>query len=101
MTKRLAAANPTLANSVATATQAGLEKGLFDQLAKGHRCAARALLTMDDQQHLTFLIEAEIAYQNALCLVTQAGTDQDTSHKASNNSEPSSKYKTHSNKETK
>jgi hypothetical protein len=72
MTKRPAIeANQELSNP---ATQAGIEKGLVDELAKGNRCAARALVALDGQQYLTLLIEAEIAYQNALCLVKQAGT---------------------------
>lgn len=57
----------------ATAIQAGLAKGLFDELAKGFNCAARSLTALDEQEHLTLLSEAEIAYQNALCLVQQAG----------------------------
>ena len=55
-------------------TQAGLEKRLFGELAKGHNCAARSLITLDEQEHFTLLNDAATTYQNALCLIKQAGT---------------------------
>jgi hypothetical protein len=67
MTKRAAAPKQ------APATQAEIQKALFDELTKGLSCAARSHTALDKQEHLTLLAEAEIAYQNALCLVMQAG----------------------------
>ena len=61
-------------DQVATATQAGLEKALFDELTKGLNCAARSLGALDDEEQLRLLAEAEIAYQNAVYLVEQSGT---------------------------
>ena len=64
----------TTPNQVATATQAGIEKGLFDELTKGLTCAARSLAALDEEERLRLLAEAEIAYQNAVYLVEQSGT---------------------------
>jgi len=74
MTKRAAHQTPRKPpDHVATARQAGLEKGLFDELAKGLSYAVKSLRARKEQEHLTLLCEAEIAYQNALCLVREAG----------------------------
>jgi len=61
-------------DQVATATQAGIQKALFDELTKGLNCAARSLGALDDEEQLRLLAEAEIAYQNAVYLVEQSGT---------------------------
>jgi hypothetical protein len=58
----------------ATATQAGFEKGLFDQLGQGLSCAVRSLGALDENEQLTLLNEAEIAYQHAIYLAEQTGT---------------------------
>lgn len=57
-----------------TATQAGIEKTLFDEIAKGLKYAAKSLGSIDEQEQLTLLSEAENAYQNAVYLVEQTGT---------------------------
>ena len=62
------------ADQQATATQAGIEKALFDELTEGLNCAGRSLAALDEQERLTLLSEAEIAYQNAVYLVEQSGT---------------------------
>ena len=66
---------PTQDNSANdTASQAGIEKTLSDELNKGLNFAARSLGALDEQERLTLLAEAEIAYQNAVYLVEQSGT---------------------------
>ena len=62
------------ADQHATATQAGLQKALYDEVIKGLKCAARSLGALDEQERLTLLAEAEIAYQNAAYLVERTGT---------------------------
>ena len=57
-----------------TATQAGIEKTLFDEIAKGLKYAAKSLGAIDEQEQLTLLSEAENAYQNAVYLVEQTAT---------------------------
>lgn len=76
MTKRPTsqAALPTTTDQQATATQAGIEKTLYDELGKGLTYAAKSLGVLDEQEQLTLLAEAEIAYQNAIYLVEQSGT---------------------------
>jgi hypothetical protein len=73
MTRRAAHQTPQARDHIATARQAGLEKGLFDELGKGLSYAVKSLRARKEQEHLTLLCEAEIAYQNALCLVREAG----------------------------
>ena len=58
----------------ATATQAGFEQGLFNQLDQGLSCAVRSLRALDEKEQLTLLSEAEIAYQHAIYLAEQTGT---------------------------
>ena len=58
----------------ATATQAGFEKALFDELDKALSCASQSLAALDEQEQLTLLSETENAYQNALYLAEQTGT---------------------------
>jgi hypothetical protein len=58
----------------ATATQAGFEQGLFDQLDQGLSCAVRSIGALDENEQLTLLSEAEIAYQHAIYLAEQTGT---------------------------
>ena len=65
---------PTTTDQEATAAQAGLEKGLFDELTKGLQYAAKSLGALDEQEQLTLLAEAEIAYQNAIYLAEQSTT---------------------------
>jgi hypothetical protein len=78
MTKRSTPEAPqALAKSAdqeATAAQAGIEKTLFDELTKGLTYAARSLGALDEQERLTLLAEAEIAYQNAIYLAEQSST---------------------------
>ena len=57
-----------------TATQAGIEKTLFDEISKGLKYAAKSLGAIDEQEQLTLIAEAENAYQNAVYLVEQTGT---------------------------
>jgi hypothetical protein len=57
-----------------TATQAGIEKTLFDEIAKGLKYAAKSVGAIDEQEQLTLLSEAENAYQNAVYLIEQTGT---------------------------
>ena len=57
-----------------TATQAGIEKTLFDEITKGLKYAAKSIGTLDEQEQLTLLSEAENAYRNAVYLVEQTGT---------------------------
>ena len=49
-------------------------KKLYDERAKGLHYAAKSLGALDEQEQLTLLGEAEIAYQNAVYLVEQSGT---------------------------
>jgi hypothetical protein len=65
---------PTPQAAEATAAQAGLEKTLYDELAKGLHYAAKSLGALDEQEQLTLLAEAEIAYQNATYLAEQSIT---------------------------
>ena len=62
------------ADQEGTATQAGIEKALFDELTKGLAYAAKSLGALDEQEQLTLLAEAGTAYQNAVYLVDQSGT---------------------------
>ena len=64
----------TTADQVATATQAGIEKTLYDELNKGLIYAAKSLAAIDEQEQLTLLAEAELAYQNAIYLSEQSST---------------------------
>ena len=57
-----------------TAAQAGIEKTLSDELNKGLNFAARSLKALDEQERLTLLSEAELAYQNAIYLSEQSTT---------------------------
>jgi hypothetical protein len=57
-----------------TAVQAGIEKTLSDELEKGLNYAARSLGASDEQEQLTLLAEAEMAYQNAIYLSEQSST---------------------------
>jgi hypothetical protein len=57
-----------------TATQAGIEKTLLDELTKGLHYAAKSLTALDEQERLTLLSEAENAYQNAIYLAEQSST---------------------------
>jgi len=57
-----------------TAAQAGIEKTLSDELNKGLTFAARSLGAPDEQERLTLLSEAEMAYQNAIYLSEQSTT---------------------------
>jgi hypothetical protein len=65
---------PGNADQQTTATQAGLQKALYDEVTKGLKCAARSLGALDEQERLRLLAEAEIAYQNAAYLVERTGT---------------------------
>ena len=80
MTKRSTPeAAPALSNTADqdTATQAGIEKTLFDEIAKGLHYAAKSLGATDEQEQLTLLSEAENAYHNAVYLVEETGTVPD------------------------
>ena len=55
-----------------TAVQAGIEKTLSDELEKGLNLAVRSLGVLDEQERLSLLSEAEIAYQNAIYLSEQS-----------------------------
>ncbi len=57
-----------------TAVQAGIEKTLYDELNKGLTLAAKSLAALDEQERLTLLSEAELAYQNAIYLSEQSTT---------------------------
>ena len=82
---------PGNADQQATATQAGLQKALYDEVTKGLKCAARSLGALDEQERLTLLAEAEIAYQTPPTSSNeQAHSQNQPSHKNSTNSEPSS-----------
>jgi hypothetical protein len=61
-----------------TATQAGIEKTIFDEITKGLHYATKSLGALDEQEQLTLLSEAENAYQNAVYLVEQTGTVPDS-----------------------
>ena len=74
MTKQTPEANPVTTADQDTATQAGIEKTLSDELEKGLKYAARSLGSLDEQEQLTLLAEAEIAYQNAIYLSEQSST---------------------------
>ena len=56
----------------ATAAQAGIEKTLYDELNKGLLYAGKSLAALDEQERLTLLAEAELAYQNAIYLSEQS-----------------------------
>ena len=58
----------------AAATQAVFEKGLFYQLDQALTCAVRSLSAFDENEQLTLLSEAEIAYQHAVNFAEQTGT---------------------------
>ena len=62
------------AEQEAIATQAGIEKTLFDELTKGLTYAVKSLGALDEQDRLTLLSEAETAYQNAIYLAEQSST---------------------------
>ena len=53
------------------ATEAGIEKGLSDEITKGLKYTAKSLHAFNERERLTLLVEAEIAYQNALSLILQ------------------------------
>ena len=75
MTKRTTPeGNPASTADQDTATQAGIEKTIFDEITKGLKYAAKSLSALDEQEQLTLLSEAENAYQNAVYLVEQTGT---------------------------
>lgn len=75
MTKREAPeAKPFTTADQDTATQAGIEKTIFDEIAKGLKYAAKSLGALDEAEQLTLLSEATNAYQNAVYLVEQTGT---------------------------
>ena len=57
-----------------TAAQAGTEKTLSDELNKGLNFAARSLGALEEQERLSLLSEAEMAYQNAIYLAEQSTT---------------------------
>ena len=66
---------PTQDNSANdTASQAGIEKTLSDELNKGLNFAARSLGALDEQERQNLLSEAEVAYQNAIYLSEQSTT---------------------------
>ena len=58
----------------ATVIQAVLENGLFYQLDQGLTCSVRSLRAFDENEQLTLLSEAEIAYQHAMYFAEQTGT---------------------------
>ena len=70
---------PTPPDAEATAAQAGIEKTLFDELNKGLKYAAKALVTLDEQERSNLLTEAESAYQNAIYLAEQSSTPPESS----------------------
>jgi hypothetical protein len=74
MTKQTPEAKPVTTADQDTATQAGIEKTLFDEITKGLKYAAKSLSALDEQEQLTLLSEAANAYENAVYLVEQTGT---------------------------
>jgi len=61
-----------------TATRAVFEKGLVDQLDQGLSCAVRSIGAVNEDEQLTLLSEAEIAYQHAIYFAEQTGTLQES-----------------------
>ena len=62
------------ADPEATATQAGIERTFYEEITKGLAYAARSLAALNEQERLTLLSEAEIAYQNAIYLAEKSST---------------------------
>jgi hypothetical protein len=56
------------------ATQAGLQKALYDEVTKGLQAAARSQFTLNDHEREDLRTEAEDSYNNAVYLLEQSGS---------------------------
>jgi hypothetical protein len=65
---------PPADDPIIIATQAGLQKGLHDEVTKGLKAAARSQFTLNDQEREDLRAEAEESYHNAVYLLEQSGS---------------------------